>query len=276
MLITDIFAYQGVGYGQTRQEAINSALNDIASQISISINSSTTVHKISSTTDYSKEVQNIINTEIPEIAFQNYSILEDKKAKEYFIRLEVNGTKLAATYARELDRKLEDITQQLNSYSSKFKKYSVLKNAGIRKLFLSMKLIYAIDSTYNISSYKQQIKYLNQEKNRYINELSFVLHSNNQKVRESVSSLLNNMGLIGSSNGNIVFNINLGNIVKKKFDAKYTGKTYAMIEIIENQKVIYSKRVKLFGETYIEEYLIDRILKQLEKKLDKVLKEILS
>jgi hypothetical protein len=68
-------AYQGVGNGKSRQEAINFALNDIASQISISISSSTTVSKISTNSDYFREVQNIVNTDIAQVSFQNYSIL---------------------------------------------------------------------------------------------------------------------------------------------------------------------------------------------------------
>lgn len=276
ILITDIFAYQGVGYGKNRQEAINLALNDVASKISISIDSTTTVSKITTNSDYIREVQNIVNAEIPKISFQNYHILEEKKDKDYFIRLEVNGKTLASTYAKKLDRELNGISQELNAYSSKFKKYSILKKTQIEKLFLSMELIYAIDSTYDISSFSSQIEHFSQEKNDYIKALSFYVQSNNQQAKEIVDGLLNKMGLIGSSNGNIEFNINLGKIIKKKFDGEYTGKTYAIVKIVENQQTILSRRVNLFGQTSIsQEYLMDRILKQLEKKLDGILKEIL-
>ena len=276
ILTINLFAYQGVGYGKNRQEAINLALSDIASQISISIDSSTTINKRATNNDYTREVKDKIHTEIPQISFQNYHIIEEKKDKSYFVRLEVDDKTLASTYAKKFNRELKSILQQLNAYSSKFKKYSIVKKVQIEKLFLSMELIYAIDSTYDISSFNSQIEYFNQEKNDYIKSLSFHIVSNNQQVKEVAEGLLNSMGLIGSSNGNIEFNINLGKIIKKKFDGQYTGKTYAMVKIVENRETILSKRVKIFGQTYIsQEYLMDRILKQLEKKLDGILKEIL-
>ena len=276
ILTIDIFAYQGVGYGKNRQEAINLALSDIASQISILVDSSTTINKRATNSDYTKEVQSMIHTKIPKISFQNYYIVEERQDKNYFVRLEVDSKALASTYAKKLDRELKSISQQLNAYSSKFKKYSILKKVQIERLFLSMELICAIDSTYDIGSFKSQIEELTQKRDNYIKSLSFQVVSNNQQVKEVAEELLNSMGLVGSPNGNIEFSINLGKIVKQKFDGQYTGKTYATVKIVENGKTILSRRVKLFGQTYIsQEYLMDRILKKLEKKLDEILKEIL-
>jgi hypothetical protein len=139
-----------------------------------------------------------------------------------------------------------------------------------------MELISAIDPRYDIGFFRNQIEHFNQEKSVYIKALSFYVQSNNQQVKEIADTLLNNMGLIGSSSGNIEFNINLSKIIKKEFDGEHTGKTYAIIKIVENQKTILSRRVNLFGQTYIgQEYLMDRILKQLEKKLYEILKEVL-
>jgi len=272
-----LFAYKGEGTGKTKEEAIYSALNSIASQISISINSTTIINKRATNQEYTREIKDMINVEIPKISFQNYHILkESKKGSNYFTKLEIDNKTLANTHIKRLEQSLNSLSQKIGAYSSKLKRYSILKKIDIGKLFLSLELIHAIDLRYDISSFTNKIEGFEKEKNSYIKQLSFQVKSNNSRVGEIAKNILNVQDLVISIDGNLILEINLAQIEKTQLDDQYIATTRANITINENNQNIFSQTIKLSATSYISEhYLLEGIFKQLEKKLNRVFEDIL-
>ena len=64
ILNTYLFSYIGIGEGKSRQESILLALNNISSQIMTSVNSSVTIKKRATTDSYSREVAQILKSDI--------------------------------------------------------------------------------------------------------------------------------------------------------------------------------------------------------------------
>ncbi len=276
ILTLTLFSYQGEGNGKNRQEAIYHALSDIASQISVSVNSSTTINKRATKEDYNREIKNMISIEIPKISFQNYHIIEEsQKGTNYFVKLEIDRKILADTHTKKLEQKLNSLSQKINAYTSKWKRYTILKKIEIDELFVSLGLIHAIDSKYDTNSFLKQIKELEREKNNYIKQLSFQIESSNSQVKEITSNVLNRQDLPISTNGNLILKINLSQIKKTQLNKQHIGTTRAVISIEENNQNIFSQTVKLSATSFMDDeyYLWEGIFKELEKALNKIFKE---
>ena len=273
----NLFAYQGEGEGKSREEAIYSALSDIASQISISIDSTTVVNRRTSTEHYSRDIQSMIRVELPKIVFRNYKILEQgKKSSRYFVRLEIDSKLLASSHAQALTRRLNLLKQKLNSYSSILKRYGILKKANIQQIWLSLELLHAIDLNYNIDSFTKQIEQLTIDKSDYLKRLSFSIQSNNKEIKSVTNNILSTKGVIGLSAGIIVLKINFGGVEKSKILAQYIGTSRVNIDIFENGELILSQNLKLTATSIIgEHYLFQNILKDFEEKFLRVIEEVL-
>jgi len=273
----NLFAYQGEGEGKSREEAIYSALSDIASQISISIDSTTVVNRRTSTEHYSRDIQSMIRVELPKIVFRNYKILEQgKKSSRYFVRLEIDSKLLASSHAQALTRRLNLLKQKLNSYSSILKRYGILKKANIQQIWLSLELLHAIDLNYNIDSFTKQIEQLTIDKSDYLKRLSFSIQSNNKEIKSVTNNILSTKGVIGLSAGIIVLKINFGGVEKSKILAQYIGTSRVNIDIFENGELILSQNLKLTATSIIgEHYLFQNILKDFEEKFQRVIEEVL-
>jgi len=277
MVQTILFSYEGEGLGLTKQEAIYSALSDIASQVSISIDSTTTVNKRATMDSYSRDIQNMIHVELPKMVFQNYKILEQKKEKnQYFVKLKIDAKELASNHARILNRRLKLLKQKLNTYNSKVKKYGILKEANIEKMWLSLELLHAMDLTYVIDGLTKEIEQFTYDESRYLKELTFLVQSNNQEVQNIASTLLSHQGLIGSSKGAVVLKIAIGAVEKSNISGQYIGTAVANIKMIENGQLLLSRSLKLSATSVISEhYLMQKILQQFKEKLQTILEKVL-
>ena len=276
ILTFNLFAYQGEGRGVSRQEAIYSALSNIASQISVSVDSTTIINKKATNKEYSREVKNMINVEIPKISFQNYHILEESKnGSNYVVKLEIDRKNLANSHIKRLKRRVNSLSQKIGAYSSKLKRYSILKKIDIENLFLSLELVHAIDLEYDTDFFANRIEELEREKNSYIKQLSFQIKSNNSRVREIASNVLSGEDLVISTNGNLILQINLGQMEKNRINKQYIGTTRVVVTIDENHQKIFSKIIRLSSTSFISEhYLLEGIFKQLERELTKTLESI--
>lgn len=269
-------AYQGQGEGATRQEAINIALQSVASQISTTISSKLKIIKESNRDNYSKNIEQIINADTIKISFNNYHIIkESKNNKGYFVILNVDNKKLANSYATHLKQTLETISNKLQQPSI-FKRYLILKKYNINELFSKIYLIESIDPTYpNIQTYKQKIEALEMMKIEYQKRLVFQINSNNSSAKDIASTLLHQASFTTSNFGKLLFNINLSPLIVTYIDKEFLGTSKATIKIVENSHTILSKTISLSGTSYIsKQYLMEEILKDLEVKLKETLEEL--
>lgn len=98
----------GVGEGKTLQEAKNSALNDMASRLSVTLDSSINQYKQSvsfnTTQSYQKKITENINVEVKAINFTNASIEHSEVvANSFFVLAKVNRQELFNSYKNAFD-----------------------------------------------------------------------------------------------------------------------------------------------------------------------------
>jgi hypothetical protein len=271
-----LFAYQGQGEGTTRQEAINIALNSVASQISTIVSSKLKITKESNSQGYNRDVEQVIYADINDIAFNNYEIIEEKRdKKKYLIILKVDEKRLADGYASRIGQKLKQIATELEQ-DSIFKCYLILKKYSFSDLFSQTYIMWSIDST---SPYKEkyieEINRLSRLKVEYQQKLVFQVTSSDSDIKNIANSILNQALLMTSDFGKLKFNITLSPLTITKIYKQFSATSRATIEIIENSHTVYSKTLRLSATSYVTEYLKEEILKRLESELKKSL-EILK
>jgi hypothetical protein len=269
-------AYQGEGEGTTRQEAINVALNSIASQISTTVSSKLKIIKESNNQGYNKDVEQVIYADVNDISFNNYEIITKRRdRKKYFIILKVDEKRLAKGYATRIGQKLKQITNELQQ-DSIFKRYLILKKYNFSNLFSQTYIMSSIDPTSPHKEYINELERLNKLKVEYQQNLVFQVTSSDSSIKNIANSVLNQASLMTSDFGKLKFNITLSPLAITKIYKKLSATSKATIEIIEESHTVYSKTMQLSATSYISEhYLKEEILKALESELKKSL-EILK
>ena len=120
---SEIYLY-GVGEGRTLQEAKNSALNDMASRLSVTLDSTVQQYKqsISYNTNqsYQKKITENINVEVKAINFTNASIeLSEVVANSFFVLMKVNRHELFNQHKSAFDLSQSTITSTLQNSKNK-------------------------------------------------------------------------------------------------------------------------------------------------------------
>jgi hypothetical protein len=136
---TEQYAY-GVREGSTKEEAINNALNEIASKIHVSIESTSTTTtnlKINNDEeDYSKDSTQTVKNSVEKIEFSNYEVKKMKKLSDnkYIVWVSVDKHLNAKLLLSKIDTDIQRYYQLLNSEHknpiSTVKKY----NSAINKI----------------------------------------------------------------------------------------------------------------------------------------------
>jgi hypothetical protein len=266
--------YQGRGSGRNRVEALNQALKDVASQISVSIK----YEGISNT----KIINNIgkhkfleeLKSKVQETSFYGYKIIQEGHRDNFYeIILLVNKKNLASSYAKNLEYAIIPIEEKVKYSSSNFKKYLIVKNSKIPSLYAQLKLIYLIDKNYPIANYEKRFK-------NYFSILSqpivFNIKGNNSKTINISKNFLNQKGFLVAKTGEVSFIIELSKIEKNKLYHQYVGTADAIVTIRSKSKNIVSKTFKLSGVSTLSEHYVEQdILKKLAIKLNEELKDVL-
>jgi len=266
--------YQGKGSGNNRAEALSQALNDAASQVTVSIKSESISNtEIVNSIGKHKFIEKL-KSKVKETLFYGYKIVYDEyKNGFYKIVLLVNKKELANRYAQNLEHTLTPLEEKLKYSSSNFKKYIVVKKHNINDLYAQLNLINIIDKSYDVSEYDMQFK-------KYFKILSksivFSLMGNSSETLSITKSFLNDKGFSVSSKGSITFNIELSPIETSKLYHEYVGTANVRVTINDKSKSIFSKIFRLSGtSTLSEHYVKEDILNNLKQKLNEELKEIL-
>lgn len=210
-LNSDVYLY-GVGEGKTLQEAKNSALNDIASRLSVTINSTINQYKQSvsynnSLGSYQKNITENINVEVKAIKFTNATIEQSQAAaNSIFVLMKVSKQELFNTYKTEFDLSENTINSTLLANKTKplLEQISTLQtlNETIEKARSQALILNAINNAFDSNSYlinyntiqnnatalkdKVRIKLSTNESQRlFANEFIDVLNQNGYKIASS-------------------------------------------------------------------------------------------
>jgi len=274
----NLFAYEEKGEGATRQEAIDTALNSVASHISTTVGSKLQIVKESSVDSYNRSVEQTIYSKVRDIIFNNYKILkEEKRAKKYFIIIKVDNKKLAEGYNSRISQELNSIKRELQQ-PSLFKRYLLLKRYNLKELLSQTYLMESIDpNSPNKSIYITEIEELLKTKTDYQQKLTFRITSNESAIENIARSVLNEFKFITSNVGRLQLNITISPLKITKIYKKFDATAKVTIDIEEESNIVVSKTIPLSTTSYIDkDYLKDKIIKGLESELKRSLKKILK
>ncbi|NOQ31225.1 MAG: hypothetical protein GQ570_08895 [Helicobacteraceae bacterium] len=149
--------------GNTEADAIASALNSIASRVSVEVESvfNSNVHVNSKS--YDKDIELNIKNSVKKIEFNNYIVLNKKSFEaESIVKVAVNRVELANEYKSKIENALSSISTKLNkkykNTIAKLKEYNTITklNSSLRSDIYTLK---SINSAINIDPY---LNYLNE------------------------------------------------------------------------------------------------------------------
>ena len=206
----------GVGEGKTVQEAKNSALNDMASQLSVTVNSSLHQYKQStsfnaSTTHYEKKLTQNIHIDVQKINFTNAHVEKSERIDtSFFILLRVNKHELFTSYKNAF----ELANHRIKTQAKQAKSQSLLEHINaLEKLSLPIQkatsqalILNAINNSFNSNTLIQEYQNIQQHlellksnlkiklstnltQNLFANELIHLLNASNFKVVSSKQNI---------------------------------------------------------------------------------------
>jgi hypothetical protein len=220
----------GIGEGKTLQEAKNNALNDMASRLSVTINSSVSQYKQSvsynnSLGSYQKNITENVNVEVKAIKFTNATIEQSHSlANSIFVLMKVSKQELFNAYKTEFDLSENTINSTLLANKTKpfLEQISTLQtlNETIEKARSQALILNSINTAFDSNSYlmnyntiqnnattlkdKVRIKLsTNESQKLFANEFIDVLNQEGYKIVSSqpnteiqlISTLNNSMAL---------------------------------------------------------------------------------
>lgn len=201
--------YHGVGSGSTKEEAKISALNNIASEISVSISSNMEISKKTTTSSYEKEVQSNTKSSVDKIKFTGVTIVENAQQNgKIYTYLKVNRAILFDAQKTKVDN---DYNKLIGTWKNIQKNgvFSLVQNSDqlnkdIVQVSSKLPILKAINNSFDNTKYDERLLNIKNEAVALKSNASvFVNSKNNAKpyaavVKQYISSL--GLKIVNSSN----------------------------------------------------------------------------
>ena len=190
--------YYASAQGSNKIDAINNALNFIASKISISVGSDFQSTTTVSQSNYAKSSQLNVNNHVEKIHFNNYTIIHEKQTtNHYFVAIKVNRIALAQSLKSNIAKHLTTIRSTLNMHY----KNSVAKLRHYKKIeenFSSVDkqiaLLASVSPKTNIQKYILQRNSFQNSVKKFFQTISFTLQGTKNRYRQKLYALITQKG----------------------------------------------------------------------------------
>ena len=252
---TNIILY-ATAEGYSEKEAIASALNDIASKISISVESSFTSTTQSSTDSYSKSSYQNIQNNVKKIDFTSYTVLNKEKLPtgKYIVLVKVHKDILATSLQFKIEndiKKYKDIiSNRYSNITSKIKKYQQV-SLEIKNSESSIYILQSLDNLLDAQSYFATLNDLTNKINSFNNEIQFSVSSNGtgKEFKEELSSILTVKGFsIVTKNADVHLNLNVSKQELTSLGYKIL-KVVINLEAKDNNTIIAKEKIIVGGKS---------------------------
>jgi hypothetical protein len=164
--------FYGLGEGSTKTDAISAALNDIASKISISVESTyitkTKIITKDEKEDYTQIIDNHIKNEVAKIEFNRYELLKYEKLNNdtHIVMVSLNRIKSAEFKSQKVKNKIDSYKKELsNNSSNTVAKLKVLNEISDEIDTKTLPQCYIIKTLYPLEENDEDIKTLLDIKN---------------------------------------------------------------------------------------------------------------
>lgn len=272
-----LFIY-GTGEGDTKEEAKNNALNEMASKLVVSVGSSLKTTTKVSDDSYSKNIQRDVKIDIQKIKFINAKIEKIVQiGDKFYILLKVNRIELFEQKRKEFDINDERVTKQYNSISSyaKLEKIKILQNISPDLINGKQQalILNAINNDFNQAPYmKKYDSYLDEIYN--LKKSSSIYVSTNNKHRyfaDSLIEMLNQKQYKIGEDKNSDIKIKINNKIKYSIARGWNiAKVITTLSVISNGKTISNKNISTLGRSSTsKESALESAAKQFTIKIKK-------
>jgi len=264
----------GVGVGENLKSAKSSAFDDMASRLSVNVNS-----KYQQTTkvdggNYNKTIKQKINIEVKKIAFTNSKVEKTTiSGGKTYILISVDKKRLFDQIYGDL-QSLDSIIGHIE-YSSQ--KYSSLERIqtlkamipDLKKATSQVKMLKVIDSNFDETSYLEKYNKIQLMMKELNQNLSFTLKENSQNkpYLDEIASSIANLGYKITSNSDLLIEVKIdGSHQKSK--GWHIFKDRVAIFLKSNGKILSSQIVEAKGISVNEKKARINAIKKFGKKLD--------
>jgi hypothetical protein len=154
--------YIGVGEGHSKREAKISALNQISSEISISISSNMKITQLSQNNNFSEKIEQVTKASVAKIDFSGVIIMKIvESANKVYTKLKVDRSILFDAQKIKVDKLYND-TLSLYNHSIANGVFELLRNYAsiedkILKISARLAILKAIDANFNQSEYQAKL-----------------------------------------------------------------------------------------------------------------------
>lgn len=255
-----VFLY-GVGEGKSLQEAKNSALNDMASRLSVTVNSNVNQYKQSvsynnSLGSYQKNITENINVAVKAINFTNASIEQSNVvANSFFVLMKVSKQELFNSYKIAFDLSENTINTTLASNKNKpfLEQISTLQtlNDTIEKARSQALILNAINNTFDSNAYLMHYNTIQNNAASLKDQLRIKLSTNlTQKLfANEFIDVLNQDGYkIASTQPNVEIQLN-STLNDSMALGWYIVKATTTISVISDGKIVSNNNISSVGRS---------------------------
>jgi len=256
--------FYGAGEGRDVDEAKNSALNYIASELQTEISS-----EFSKTSSYSKgnnsnsfyeSAKQNINAEIAKISFSNIEILKTIKVNnEIYILLRVSKKELfrnLKTKFEMLDNKIDSEIKISENYSPLDQLITINKLTPKIKSALNQAMILAtLNPNFNVQKYAKKYNSYIAKKSEIYHKLSFEVISNNQFANKLIEVMNENGYKISNSN------VKIRVIPNIRYSTPYgmsVIRATINIQVLANGKILKSTSLEVKGISNTKEEALSK------------------
>jgi hypothetical protein len=246
------------GNGENKDEAVRNALNNMISELGITIESSyesNTEVKVSYSESINKEIKNTIKANVSKIRISNYEIVSAEKMsyKETVVMVRSDKLKFSQSLKKELDIAFDTIAQEEKALQSKdnLQKYNtyteLVKKA--QALTSMIMVLSTVDGSFDQSTYIKTIAKLQKSLLRAKAKLAFYVKGdkNSKYFETKIKNFISEKGLnLASKNSSDTINI----VVNTDVETSNVTNTFKVATFMVDIKA-YANKNRIGGKTLV-------------------------
>jgi len=246
------YAY-GMKSGSNKEEAVSHALNEIASKIKVSVESTSTIHterKIENDEEnYKKELSRTIRNHVEKIEFSNYKIKKEQKLSEdkYIVLVEVDKALNAQLLLKKIDANIAQYNQLISSKDTNpittVKKFHKNIKQIKEKDLIDCSIVQSFTPNSTVDGYISKLLSIKKTMEQYQSNILFSIKGNDKSYQDVLIEQISSKGFRTTKEAS---NISISIDVKEK-ELKVLGnnilKATVQLTVQSNNAIIGKSRL---------------------------------
>lgn len=266
----------GTGEGFDKDEAVYSALSDVAARLKTNISSKTESAFDSDSLGSSSSFAKKINAQSAKMAFKNYeieNIIENKKTGTFLAIVKINTQKFINQNKEEIAKNLEiisNLTQSDLQEGLLAKRKKLLKAAESAILIENLSdILKSVDDSYKSVSNSISLNIYN-ALNSVNSNLMVEVVCDDELIKSSISRILSKQGIYFKNSANVKIVVKTNWIENEISGGKFVKLNMSISSIDSDGKTISTKSILANGNSVVS---FDLAKQSVSSKLEKIIDE---